>query len=120
MLLHFLRSPNRLELTVRKIFAASDFLLMPSRFEPCGLSQMYAQRSGALPIAYRTGGLVDTIEDGRSGFLFSTLTGEGLTAAVGRAFGAFKVKAAFREMRSHAMRKRFDWAMPADPSTSSP
>jgi len=96
----------------RRLFAASDFLLMPSRFEPCGLSQMYAQRSGALPIAYRTGGLVDTIEDGLSGFLFSSLTGAGLTAAVSRALDAFRSRRAFRQMRDHAMAKRFDWRRP--------
>jgi starch synthase len=96
----------------RRIFAASDFLLMPSRFEPCGLSQMYAQRSGALPIAYRTGGLVDTIEDGLSGFLFSSLTGAGLTSAVSRALDAFRSKRAFVQMREHAMAKRFDWGRP--------
>ncbi len=97
----------------RRLFAASDFLLMPSRFEPCGLSQMYAQRSGTLPIAYRTGGLVDTIEDGRSGFLFSTLTSAGLASAVSRAIDAFRSKQAFRKMREHAMAKRFDWSRPS-------
>jgi starch synthase len=96
----------------RRIFAASDFLLMPSRFEPCGLSQMYAQRFGALPIAYRTGGLVDTIEDGLSGFLFSSLTGAGLTSAVTRALEAYRSKRAFKQMREHAMAKRFDWSRP--------
>lgn len=96
----------------RRIFAASDFLLMPSRFEPCGLSQMYAQRSGALPIAYSTGGLVDTIEDGLSGFLFSSLNGAGLSAAVTRAFGAFRSRRNLLRMREHAMAKRFDWARP--------
>ena len=54
----------------RRMYAGSDFLLMPSRFEPCGLSQMYAQKFGSLPIAHRTGGLADTIEDGVNGFLF--------------------------------------------------
>jgi starch synthase len=97
----------------RRIFAASDFLLMPSRFEPCGLSQMYAQRFGTLPIAYRTGGLVDTIEDGLSGFLFSSLSGAGLTSAVTRAMQAFRTKQAFRRMREHAMAKRFDWHRPS-------
>jgi len=54
----------------RRIFAASDFTLMPSRFEPCGLSQMYAQRFGSLPIGRQTGGLSETIIDGQTGFLF--------------------------------------------------
>jgi starch synthase len=96
----------------RKIYAASDFLLMPSRYEPCGLSQMYAQRSGALPIAHRTGGLADTIDDGRSGFLFSTLSTPGLKSAVGRALDAFRSKRIFQRMRRNAISKRFDWAAP--------
>ena len=55
----------------RAIYEGGDFLLMPSRFEPCGLGQMYAQSQATLPIANRTGGLVDTIDDGDTGFLFS-------------------------------------------------
>jgi starch synthase len=65
----------------RRIVAGSDFTLMPSRFEPCGLTQMHAQRYGALPIAHATGGLADTIDDGMTGFLFSTLSSDGLMAA---------------------------------------
>jgi hypothetical protein len=57
----------------RRIFAGSDFTLMPSRFEPCGLSQMYAQRFGSLPIGHQTGGLAETIVDGETGFLFTHL-----------------------------------------------
>ena len=56
-----------------RLVAASDFFLMPSRFEPCGLTQMQAQRYGALPVAHATGGLADTIEDGETGFLFHRL-----------------------------------------------
>jgi starch synthase len=93
----------------RQIFAASDFLLMPSRFEPCGLSQMYAQKSGALPIAFRTGGLADTIEDGRTGFLFSTLNIGELAGAVTRAMNVFRSKPIIRKMRQYASAKRFDW-----------
>src|SRR6476660_3416872 len=55
----------------RRIFAGSDFTLMPSRFEPCGLSQMYAQKFGSLPIGHQTGGLAETITDGETGFLFA-------------------------------------------------
>jgi glycogen synthase len=69
------------------MFVASDFLLMPSRFEPCGLSQMYAQRCGTLPIACRTGGLADTIDDDSSGFLFPTANANGLISALQRALG---------------------------------
>ncbi len=61
---------NYAEPLARRIMTASDFLLVPSRFEPCGLTQMYAQRCGSLPIAHATGGLADTIRDGRTGFLY--------------------------------------------------
>lgn len=97
----------------RQLFAASDFLLMPSRFEPCGLSQMYAQRSGALPIAFSTGGLVDTIDDGVSGFLFRPLTTAGLLGAVTRALAIFHSRPTYRTMRAHAIAKKFGWHGPA-------
>jgi starch synthase len=58
----------------RRMFAGADFLLMPSRYEPCGLSQMYAQAYGCLPLAHATGGLIDTIEDGVTGLLFGEAT----------------------------------------------
>jgi starch synthase len=93
----------------RSMFAASDFLLMPSRFEPCGLSQMYAQKFGSLPIATRTGGLADTIEDGRTGFLFGTPTAGGLRGAVRRALDTFGSDRRLTEMRRAAMSMRFDW-----------
>ncbi|HEY8580471.1 MAG TPA: glycogen synthase GlgA, partial [Beijerinckiaceae bacterium] len=66
------------ETQARRIFAGADFLLMPSRFEPCGLSQMFAQRVGTLPIVHRTGGLADTVQDGVTGFQFAQLTIEAL------------------------------------------
>ena len=93
----------------RAMFAGSDFLLMPSRFEPCGLSQMYAQRFGSLPIAHKTGGLADTIEDGRTGFLFGAPTAGGLKTAVRRAFEAFSSGESISRMREAAMSMRFDW-----------
>lgn len=102
------------ESEARSLFAASDFLLMPSRFEPCGLSQMYAQKSGALPIAFRTGGLADTIEHGRSGFLFSRYSGAALSHAVARAIDMFRSeKAALQRMRRYAAARRYEWARSA-------
>ena len=97
----------------RRIIAGSDFTLMPSRFEPCGLTQMQAQHYGALPIAHATGGLVDTIEDGVTGFLFSTLTYDGLLGACARAFDAFGDPGHLAAMRQAAMARRFTWAEPA-------
>jgi starch synthase len=94
----------------RRIVAASDFCLMPSRFEPCGLTQMQAQRYGSLPIAHATGGLADTIHDGATGFLFSELTGEGLFAACRRAFDVFADQGALGEMRQAAMARSFHWS----------
>ncbi|WP_428532787.1 glycogen synthase GlgA [Rhodopila sp.] len=94
----------------RRIVAASDFTLMPSRFEPCGLTQMQAQRYGALPIAHATGGLADTIDDGTTGFLFATPSSDALMAACRRAFNAFDNQGQFDDMRRAAMARCFSWA----------
>jgi starch synthase len=80
---------------VHRIFAAADLALVPSRFEPCGLVQLYAQRYGAPPIAHATGGLIDTIVDcdakleTGTGFLFEEPTADLFYAAVQRAIAAF-------------------------------
>jgi len=93
-----------------RILGGSDFCLMPSRYEPCGLTQMHAQRYGALPIAHATGGLADTIEDGRTGFLFSDFSSDGLRDACRRAFRAFAEDARLDEMRQAAMARSFSWS----------
>lgn len=93
-----------------RILGGSDFCLMPSRFEPCGLTQMHAQRYGALPIAHATGGLADTIEDGRTGFLFTEFSGAALKDACGRAFEAFAENERLEEMRQAAMARDFSWS----------
>lgn len=93
-----------------RILGGSDFCLMPSRFEPCGLTQMHAQRYGALPIAHATGGLSDTIEDGRTGFLFSEYSTDGLRDACARAFDAFSEEDRLEEMRQAAMARSFSWS----------
>jgi len=82
------------EALVHRIFAGADFVMVPSRFEPCGLVQMYAQRYGALPVARATGGLVDTVVDcdakleTGTGFLFEEMTVDALLGAVERAIAS--------------------------------
>jgi starch synthase len=93
----------------RRIFAGSDFTLMPSRFEPCGLSQMYAQRFGSLPIGHRTGGLAESILDGETGFLFGKPSADGLLGGLCRAFSTFGMKDRLDQMRRTAMAQAFSW-----------
>lgn len=113
----FSKRPRNLGLRVgydeglaRRIYAGSDFLLMPSRFEPCGLSQMFAQRVGSLPIVHRTGGLADTVRDGVTGFQFGALTLESLMGGVRRAFSVFQSRPALARMRRNAMSQSFSWS----------
>ncbi|MDX5379202.1 MAG: glycogen synthase GlgA [Halomonas sp.] len=101
----------------RCIYAGSDFLLMPSRFEPCGLSQMYAQRFGSLPIAHRTGGLADTIEDGVTGFLFDEVDLAGFMQAIQQAFSVYHSTELFYAMRRAAMTGRYHWRQSIAPYT---
>ena len=96
--------------------AGGDMFLMPSRFEPCGMNQMYSQRYGTPPIANATGGLVDTILDERSGhaagatgYLMDQLTPAGLVAAVERAVAAYREPAQWRRIQKNGMAKNFGW-----------
>jgi starch synthase len=97
----------------RRIFAGSDFTLMPSRFEPCGLSQMYAQRFGSLPIGHQTGGLAETITDGETGFLFPKPSAESFLGGIKRAFSTFMTKDRLDSMRRSAMARSFSWNISA-------
>ncbi|HEY8381043.1 MAG TPA: glycogen synthase GlgA [Microvirga sp.] len=101
------------EREARRMYAGSDFLLMPSRFEPCGLSQMYAQRFGSLPIAHRTGGLADTIEDGVTGFLFKEMSLTGFVDAIKRGLQAFGSQSQLAAMRKAAMARPHGWSQAA-------
>jgi starch synthase len=100
---------DRLE---HRLLAGADFLLMPSLYEPCGLTQMRAQRYGALPVARRVGGLADTIDDGVSGFLFDEYTPEGFDRAVQRAISVYGDQPLYTEHARAAMRRDFSWAEP--------
>jgi starch synthase len=95
-----------------RLHAGADILLHGSRFEPCGLAQMYAMRYGALPVVRRVGGLADTVTDGENGFVFDEASGEALEGAVRRALGAYD-SARWTPLREQAMSAEFDWQGPA-------
>jgi len=97
----------------RLMYAAADFVLVPSRFEPCGLTQIIAQRYGALPIVRRTGGLADTGRDGVDGFVFDDPTPEALTDALKRALAVYADPEAMAQMRACAEAREWSWAGPA-------
>lgn len=110
------RYPQRLglrlgqhEALAHRLYAGSDALLMPSRFEPCGLSQMYAMRYGALPIVRRTGGLADTVEDGVTGFVFDAAAPAALAACVQRALAAYQRPREWRRLQLRAKHRDFSW-----------
>jgi len=95
------------------IEAGADLFLMPSRYEPCGLNQMYSQRYGTPPVARATGGLADTVEDGVTGFLFERAEGAALLEAVRRAVALWRDKPQWRELQRRAMARDFSWSAPA-------
>ncbi len=97
-----------------RIEAGSDIFLMPSRFEPCGLNQMYSQRYGAVPVVYATGGLKDTVEDDVTGFVFSEPSADCLWQAVRRALSLYHDKPAWRRMMRAGMQKDFSWEASAN------
>jgi starch synthase len=92
------------------IEAGADVFLMPSRFEPCGLNQMYSQRYGTPPVAHATGGLSDTITDGETGFLFDRPERAALLAAVRRALTARGEPRRWREIQRAGMARDFSWS----------
>ena len=102
------------------IEAGSDFFLMPSRYEPCGLNQMYSLRYGTIPIVRATGGLVDTISGidaggaCGNGFTFKEYTSQALFDAVKRAIEFYGDKAALRKVRKRIMKEDHSWRRSAE------
>ncbi len=101
-----------------KIEAGSDMFLMPSRYEPCGLNQIYSLKYGTVPVVRATGGLDDTIEpwDGKgrgTGFKFSEYSGEALLATIRQALNAFKDQAGWQTLMRNGMGKDFSWTSSA-------
>ncbi len=96
------------------IYAGSDMLLMPSRFEPCGLSQIIAMRFGTIPIVRKTGGLADTVRNGQTGFVFKKYEKNDFLEAINRAIEMYyNHKDRWREMQIRAMKKDFSWSSSA-------
>jgi starch synthase len=116
------RHPSRVSAATRfderlahHIEAGSDMFLMPSRFEPCGLNQMYSLRYGTVPIVRATGGLNDTVEDvdvspsRGTGFKFRDYTPQAMVQAVSRALTAFKDVPAWKAIQQRGMRQDHSW-----------
>ncbi len=97
------------------ITAGSDIFLMPSRYEPCGLNQMYSLAYGTVPIVRRTGGLADTVKDYHeyykrgNGFVFNDFDAELLYLTILRALDMYKSKRVWREMVKRGMTRDFSW-----------
>lgn len=93
----------------QKIYAASDMFLVPSRFEPCGLTQMIAMRYGSVPIVRQTGGLADTVDD-KVGFSFKKFDSEELYNTIKKALDVYyKAPSQWKKIQITGMKKDFSW-----------
>jgi len=108
------------EETAHLIQAGSDMLLMPSRFEPCGLNQLYALAYGTVPIVSKTGGLIDTIHDYNvkkktgNGFVISQMTTEGVIEAIGRALELYRKEEEWEDLQRSVMEEDHSWKASAE------
>ncbi|NMP28417.1 glycogen synthase GlgA [Rahnella sp. SAP-1] len=105
-----------------RIIGGADVIMVPSRFEPCGLTQLYGLKYGTLPLVRRTGGLADTVVDcalenladgTASGFVFEESTGKSLSNAIRRAFVLWSRPKHWRHVQHHAMEIDFGWKVAA-------
>ena len=110
------------ESLAHQIEAGADIFLMPSRFEPCGLNQMYSLRYGTPPVVYRTGGLADTVIDvnettladaSATGFVFDTPDVAAFLDAIQRALKLKRHPVIWRRLQQSGMRQPFDWLQSA-------
>ena len=107
------------EVVSHRLQGGADAILIPSRFEPCGLTQLYGLRYGCVPVGARTGGLSDTIIDANeaalamgaaTGFLFDSVTPEGLTRALQRVVSIYADRKAWRSLQEQGMKADYSWA----------
>jgi starch synthase len=110
------------EARAQRLVAGADMIAVPSRFEPCGLTQMYGLRYGTLPLVRRVGGLADTVVDAGdeasaahpgTGFVFDAATPQALERAVIRALDAKADPARWKSMMATAMAQPLSWEAPA-------
>jgi starch synthase len=108
--------PNRIYLQTtydaalaRRVYASADLFLMPSRYEPCGLSQMIAMRYGCVPLVRATGGLHDTVTDGETGFVFLKATVKDFVATLQRALRVYQSREAWTRIQQNGMIQDFSW-----------
>ncbi len=101
------------EARAHRMIAGADVVAVPSRFEPCGLTQLYGLRYGTLPLVREVGGLADTVDDGQTGFVFAQATPQALQACVQRAVQARADASAWQTMLQRAMARPLGWAGPA-------
>ncbi len=103
-----------------RIEAGADMMLMPSRFEPCGLTQMYSMRYGTIPIVRATGGLADTVQhfdvttQKGTGFVFQHADGTGLLWSIDQALAAYAKPGPWTALRHNAMTRDFSWSRSAE------
>jgi starch synthase len=120
------RHPDQVGVQIRyddrlahKIEAGADIFLMPSRYEPCGLNQIYSLKYGTVPVVHATGGLDDTVEEFRpaqgtgTGFKFDAYTPEKLLGAIDRALMTFQYKEAWKRLMRNGMARDYGWEQPA-------
>jgi starch synthase len=96
-----------------KVEAGADIFLMPSRYEPCGLNQIYSLRYGTVPVVRATGGLDDTIDES-TGFKFAGYDGGALSGALGAALDAYRSRERWTGIMKNGMRRDHSWSRSAD------
>jgi starch synthase len=93
----------------RLLYGGADILLMPSRYEPCGLAQMIAMRYGCVPVVHATGGLKDTVREGTTGFLFPHASSKSMKEAIIRALDVYASPENWLSLQNNDMQEDFSW-----------
>jgi starch synthase len=91
------------------LYGGADMFLMPSRYEPCGLAQMIAMRYGCVPVVHATGGLKDTVQEGKTGFLFQKAETDSMVDALQRALTVYAVPEKWQHFQRNGMKEDFSW-----------